>query len=645
MEHGKVALLMLATLVGVASGITRVHAGETCAGVQKRCADAPALAPVVAAVQAACPVEAFRKTRTGKRKGQATVLAAKKRPIRRGAFKACLQQAIAARIPDVGRPCRQRLRSAIAKSDTSCLPDGPPVTGTTTTTLPQGSPEIELSRDLVEVPDREEPSGEEWEEPIPDPDGVVALCKIQPLSQNEARNLSDVTALNVTGTEIWPGGLLQGSGFESGMFAPITIPRAPCTITLSNVRLVAGAPYSATVDECSFATVHQATQDLLGAGVVGTGAEASLDMVTVRDFDHFMFKIGLDSRFFVGSVKARMQLERERRKHSILMTFRQKFFDVTVQDPEASTSFFRDGSAFSDPENQIDAHNPPLYVSQVSYGRIVYLVASSDYSARDLEASLKASFGGFGMGHTIRVGVTVEDVLSRTELHYYVLGGDAGSALDPIDSATTPAAMAAAVRGLLGNPELGRWAPSNPGAPISYSLNYLKNRQPARMSFMTSYEAQDCDFIDKQRAQLANRVLQPLYPSKIKGNNQLGEPWIDVRVDLRISDDRSAVEGRAYMKAVQWSNGAPTADETTFEGFSPWVVLYRADAGRRLRDQHFQPFEHSYWDRDATRDEFTFDLENQFVDGLSIYGSTKDNDLGDTVLAHVGFGAVSIAYE
>src|SRR5690606_7008653 len=145
-------------------------------------------------------------------------------------------------------------------------------------------------------------------------------------------------------------------------------------------------------------------------------------------------------------------------------------------DPETATAVFRDEERFQDPDDQIDVDNPPLYVSQVAYGRIVYLVAQSDYSAQDLDAALKASFGGRRLGVTVRTGVTVEDVLSRTELSYYVLGGDAGSALKPIENATSPAEMAEAVRGLLSDPELARFAPENPGAPIAYSLNYLKTR-------------------------------------------------------------------------------------------------------------------------------------------------------------------------
>jgi hypothetical protein len=79
--------------------------------------------------------------------------------------------------------------------------------------------------------------------------------------------------------------------------------------------------------------------------------------------------------------------------------------------------------------------------------------------------------------------VTYKDILSKSKITAYILGGDAGTAVQTIDS--YEALIAFIKNG-------GNYSRQSPGAPISYKLAYLKDNSPARMSFTTDYDVKDC---------------------------------------------------------------------------------------------------------------------------------------------------------
>jgi thiol-activated cytolysin len=81
------------------------------------------------------------------------------------------------------------------------------------------------------------------------------------------------------------------------------------------------------------------------------------------------------------------------------------------------------------------------------------------------------------------VSVTYKDMISQSKITAFILGGDAGTAVQTIDS--YDALLAFIKTG-------GNYSRQSPGAPIAYKLSYLKDNSPARMSFTTDYQVKDC---------------------------------------------------------------------------------------------------------------------------------------------------------
>lgn len=320
-------------------------------------------------------------------------------------------------------------------------------------------------------------------------------CTTQEWSASDVRRLSDRTALGVDVGIVYPGALVQGMDFESGGFTPITIPRAGGTIVMEGITLEPGASYSRDLEVVSPANVQNAIKDILGDYIEGgTTANYGDDFRQTYSYEHMLFTLGLDARYGIGSMEADLSIDTEKTTNYLFYKFQQKFYDVVFEAPEQATSVFRDGAAFAEPDPaspQIAAGNPPLYVHKVSYGRIVYFVAESQYSAQDVEATLRAAVDGGSFEGSLQSGLTHEQVMDQTRITTFVLGGNAGDAVQNVKAGSAEARFAA-IRNFVGSYGNANFSPTNPGAPIAYELRYLKNRQVARMSYTTVYDQKDC---------------------------------------------------------------------------------------------------------------------------------------------------------
>ncbi len=329
---------------------------------------------------------------------------------------------------------------------------------------------------------------------IPISDGVTAMCTTEGWGASKVRELTNVVGLDLNGTTIYPGALLQGADFEDGQFVPITIPRAPGTIYMTGLVLDQGAQYLANDISMTGANVNQAIKELItDYGVQGTEANASFQEQTTHSYENMLFELGIDARFGAVNMEADLSIETSNTRNYTFAKFTQVFYDIVYEDPELATSVFKDGASFTDPEGQIGPGNPPLYVSKVSYGRMVFFVAESTHDSKEVGVALEAAVkGGAGSGK-VSSGLTYEEVMARSKVYYYVVGGAADLALAPINSASQ-SEMFTAVKNFIANRESANFSAGNPGAPIAYSLKYLKDRTSARMSYNVNYDKKDCEF-------------------------------------------------------------------------------------------------------------------------------------------------------
>lgn len=314
-------------------------------------------------------------------------------------------------------------------------------------------------------------------------------CKTQSMSEGKIQALADTVCM-LDNDQIYPGALLQGAYFDGGSFVPITIPRSGGKLVLSGLAL-SSAAYSIDVSEIGSDTVANAEAKLLtDNSVVGTAANASYRVDTVYSSNQWAFNLGTDVKFMSVDVSASANTSRESTENTVIMQFTQVFYTVSYKDPQTATSVFKDGAAFDDPEGQIGTGNPPLYVSNVKYGRQVYFIAKSSLGSTLVEAALKGAYSG-AASVTVTSGMSYKDIMSKTSITYIVRGGSADLALAPIASAS-PDQMYDKVKDFLSNRNAAQFSAANPGLPVAYTLRYLDDRTVAMKGLSTTYDRHDC---------------------------------------------------------------------------------------------------------------------------------------------------------
>jgi hypothetical protein len=452
---------------------------------------------------------------------------------------------------------------------------------------------------------------------IPVSDNVTAMCTTEGWTASKVRELSDVVGLNLNGTTLYPGALLQGRNFEDGNFVPITIPRSTGTLYMTGLVLDQGAQYFATDVPMTGANVNQAIQQLItDYDVQGTAANASYQEEQTYSYEQMLYELGIDGRYGLASMSADLSIDSSKTKNYVFSKFTQVFYDIVYEDPELATSVFRDGDDVIDPEGQIGPGNPPLYVSKVSYGRMIFFVAESEHDSQEVQIALSAAVrGGAGNG-TVSSGLTYQQVMARSKVYYYAIGGAADLALAPVGAAS-PDQMFDAVKGFITDRNAANFSASNPGAPIAYTLNYLKDRSPARMSYVVNYDKKDCEFFHAEEVQvdpyefrlevrdlhhanakvlvngkdISNTIRPPnkvgLTWSRNIAKSDLRSGWNDVQFQLRDGTcgwvfDNEMMTAMVYRRATGTSAWGGNQWNKRFDGtacFFDWDVQINTETG------------------------------------------------------------------
>lgn len=318
-----------------------------------------------------------------------------------------------------------------------------------------------------------------------------SVCTTQRWGDSQVRALEGLPLLDPNSGVLYPGAIVQGRGFESGVFTPVTISRAGGTLTLDNVNLGGKERYSAHLDSVSGPAVRQAVQNMLRQGVSGTAAQFGLQLEQISDYNSLLLGLSLDARYGTFEMQSNLGLNQEARKNRYFIKFLQPFYTVNFEPPSSPTAVFRDGERFTDLEGQITPDNPPLYVASMSYGRAIFFVAETEASRDDLQAALNAAANFGGASARAELDARTRRTLDRTQIYYYAFGGSAPRAVGPIRAANATE-MFEQVKALLADAEAAGYSPANPGLPIKYTLRYLKNNEVARTSFSVVYDRRDC---------------------------------------------------------------------------------------------------------------------------------------------------------
>ncbi|HRC56004.1 MAG TPA: thiol-activated cytolysin family protein [Kofleriaceae bacterium] len=306
-------------------------------------------------------------------------------------------------------------------------------------------------------------------------------CTTQNL--RETRQYDRIVAYAANSDSLWPGALVAGDSLYSGLFSQIVMPRRPMTISVSLENL-AGTK-KATVAEPSLSAYREALSDIVSKTITGsTAANIFSEIEEVHTEQQLGLALGVSVGWALGtaSLKSSFDFSKRDTRSRFVVRFTQGYYTVDLDAPESPSAMLAQNVPLTAVQEKMNDTNPPLYVSSITYGRMVVFTFESEYSADEMAAALEFAYSG-GVDVSGDVSVTYKDIISRSKITAFILGGSGGDATQTINS--YEALIAFIKNG-------GDYSAASPGAPIAYKLNYLRDNSPARMSFTTDYSVKEC---------------------------------------------------------------------------------------------------------------------------------------------------------
>jgi len=300
---------------------------------------------------------------------------------------------------------------------------------------------------------------------------------------------------------LWPGNLVQGNSIASGV--PNSIPVSPDKRKKGSISLaivssdVSGATnrYYREV-EMSLSKVNQAMNEILSGYRGGTAAKYNFSMDNIYSESQFAASLGAGfSVKFAGSrasASSSFGIDWSKKLTRVAVKLYQQYFTMTYDDPHGVSGVFNSNITLNDVVNYTGNGNPMCYISSVTYGRIYILVYESTANERQLNAALNFAYKGASTSGYVESETQYRDIMEKTSVRLMQIGGDPESGLSTATAADIGKIQAFLTKG-------ANFSAQSVGAPLSYTVKYLKDAKLVRMNNTLEYEIEQCVALSSER--------------------------------------------------------------------------------------------------------------------------------------------------
>lgn len=317
------------------------------------------------------------------------------------------------------------------------------------------------------------------------------ITKCTRTTRTLSRNFGEIAILQPTRGAIYPGALIFADRalVDGGPRALTGLTRAPLSLIVDLPGAEDGGSF--TVDAPSEGNVNNALNAALASwngssnyqdGHVDRSRSTHASTVA-HSSSQYALSLGFNENWAEGPASAQFKTVSNSEKSVAAVVFTQVFYSVTVNAPENPAEFFDSGVNAEQARDVFSSTNVPAYIGSVSYGRIIMVRLETENATGtlDAEAALK-----YATGLTTASGglkTKYDSILSNSQITAATFGAGGQVTAQNIEAAN----LANVVNG-----RTGVYSKTNPGVPISYTVNFLKDNSAARVGASTDYSAQDC---------------------------------------------------------------------------------------------------------------------------------------------------------
>ncbi len=301
-----------------------------------------------------------------------------------------------------------------------------------------------------------------------------------------------IVTFNPDNNILWAGALLQGKGYKQGLGSLKELPirqRAPLELSIN----LQTAQNSATVTNPNNVTVQTAIGGLIdNARVKGILPSSSISYQKVDSYssEQVALALGISAKYLASSAKATLDFKRDVSQRTVSAVFRESAFTVSVASPQTPKSYLSSAFSMSDLNGQVQqgnlgSDNIPVYVSSITYGRILVFSMTSTASTQEINATLDALYEGGAVTVEGNLDAKYKKILRESTIKVVTIGGDTANTTNLIKSGK--------LSEYFGKTSLSTYK------PISYEVRNLGDGSIAKISETTNYNVTECSVLTGQK--------------------------------------------------------------------------------------------------------------------------------------------------
>ena len=293
---------------------------------------------------------------------------------------------------------------------------------------------------------------------------------------------ADISAISGNSVDVYPGALLQANTkLMDGQPVPIN------TSDRSDVQLTVNLPNIGGNGTVTCQPTYSDTKRAIDDVVYNWYNNSDRPQNTKANYDMKYSMISSEAQakadfgVDLGSLlKIDFNKIQNNEKQVMVMAYKQIYYNVSIPayptgDPAAA---FGSYTSIDEVKNAFDAKNPPVYIRNVDYGRMIYLKMETSSNSSEVEAALKAAIKGVDVsGNT-----TYKNILANTQFNVLVIGGNTEHAGEFVSVESLDE-----VKNIINND--ASLSENNIGTfqPISYTTTFLKDNNQATISRTSEY--------------------------------------------------------------------------------------------------------------------------------------------------------------
>lgn len=292
-----------------------------------------------------------------------------------------------------------------------------------------------------------------------------------------APGYNELFLMDPTTDVIYPGALIKGESILTGEYIPIIAKRKPPTISVS-LQNISGSPVQ-TIENPKLSTVREAVNSILSSEITGaTPAKVSFEIQDVYSAEQLAIAVQGNYKNSTVNISTGFDFNKQDVRSRLLVKFLQIYYTIDIDLPEQPGDLFEEV-----PDLDIFGSSSPLYVSTVTYGRMVLFTVESNYSSFEIKAALDAAFSSAVQSGSISVDSRYSNIINSSTLKAYILGGSGSDAVRAVNG----------IEGIAGFISSGgNYSKDSPGAALSYKLRYLKGNSVANIILTSEYNVRQC---------------------------------------------------------------------------------------------------------------------------------------------------------